>query len=134
MRTRREFPSPVKREAYRRSGGICECHRIPHVFAEPCGRPLGQGNTFYEHVDCDGIGGPPILDNCACLTKTCWKYKTDHFDKPIVADTRRLADRARNIKTVSGRRLPGRRDDPFKMPIGGRHPIDRHTGQPWRGR
>jgi hypothetical protein len=129
--TRREFPSPVKREAYRRSGGICECHLIPHVFDEPCGRPLGQGNTFYEHIICDGADGEPTLDNCACLTKTCWKYKTDHFDKPIVADTKRLTDRARGIKAKSFRPLPGGRDQPFKLSIG-RGPVSRRTGEPWR--
>lgn len=97
-RRRNNFTRETKREAHERSGGICECHLIPHVFASPCGRPLGTGNTFYEHIDPDAICSRNDLDNCAVLTKTCWKLKTDVHDKPLIAKVRRTGDAARGIK------------------------------------
>ena len=133
---RREFPTSVKREAHRRSGGICECHLIPHVFKVFCGQPLGIGNTFYEHIVCDGIDGEPTLDNCAVLTKTCWKYKTDSYDKRVVAKTRRVGDIARNIKAQTFRPLPGTKASGIKKPMRPfAAPVDRRTGEPvGRGR
>ena len=133
---RREFPTSVKREAHKRAKGICECHLIPHVFAVFCGLPLGIGNTFYEHVNPDGNDGPPTLDNCAVLTKTCWKYKTDSYDKRLVAKTRRVGDIARNIRATVYRSLPGTKASGIKKPLRPfSDPIDRRTGQPiGRGR
>ena len=55
MSRRDEFPRSVKLEALERSGGICECHLIPHVFEVFCGLSLGVGNTYFEHVLPDNI-------------------------------------------------------------------------------
>ena len=129
---RREFPTSVKREAHKRAQGICECHRCPHVFAVFCGQPLGIGNTFYEHIVCDGIDGEPTLDNCAVLTKTCWKYKTDSYDKRVVAKTRRVGDIAKGIRRRSS--FAGSRNDWRSKKMDGTV-IDRRTGEPiGRGR
>lgn len=135
-RPRREFPASVKRDAYRRSNGICECHLIPHVFKTPCGRPLGQGNTFYEHIVCDGAGGEPTVENCACLTKTCYTFKTNTYDQGQVADTKRMQDRARGIRPLQFRPLPGTKASGIKKPLAPfSTPLDRRTGQPiGRGR
>lgn len=130
MNTRREFSPTVKRAALKRSRGVCECHRIPRVFEVACGRPLGEGNCFYEHVTADGAGGDPTLDNCAALTKTCWTYKTNQYDKKQVADTKRLADRSRNIRPRVSRPLPGGRHSAVKISIW-RGPVNRRTGEPW---
>jgi hypothetical protein len=124
---RREFPSSVKREAYARSGGYCECGLI--TGGEGCGAKLGPGNLFYEHVTPDWMGGTPTLDNAACLTKTCWSAKTNQYDKPIIGDTRRMRDRHLGIKSVL-QRLPGNRFDPRKKKINGQV-VDRETGEPW---
>lgn len=83
-RPRANFSKETKRLAYVRSKGICECHRIPHVFKVVCGCRLGPGNTFYEHVDPDAISGRSDLDNAAVLTKTCCSYKTSTYDIPTV--------------------------------------------------
>ena len=119
---RREFSNPTKREAYDRSGGICECHRIPGVpglMRGGCGQRLGPGNIFYEHVDPDGKGGAPTLDNCACLTKTCWRIKTDTFDRPVVAKAKRQHDREIGIRRSSGRVMPGSKRSPWKQKLRG---------------
>ena len=109
---RNNFTAATKREAYERSNGICECHLIPHVFKVACGRPLGPGNTFYEHVNPDAICGRNDLDNCAVLTKTCWRIKTDTHDLPVIAKSNRIQDRARGIykpRTITGWRTLGGR-------------------------
>lgn len=129
---RTEFTADTKRQAHARANGICECHRIGHVFAQSCGRPLGDGNTFYEHVDPDRISGRNDLDNCAVLTKTCWKIKTACYDAQVIARVRRREDRARGIRPQPT--LPGARKDPFKIKIAHRKLVDRATGEPWRPR
>ena len=132
MSPRQEFPSSVKREALERSGGICECHLIPNVFKVFCGLPLGVGNTHFEHVIPDNISKDNSISNIACLTKTCWRYKTDHHDLPIIAKAKRNFDTHNGI--VRPRRtLPGGRADPFYFTPGSTQPIDRKTGLPWRG-
>lgn len=91
------FSASVKRQAFERSGGICECHLMPHIFKVACGAALTSGNTFYEHIDPDAMSGRRDLDNCAVLTKTCWKYKTARYDLPVIAKSKRVRDRVRGI-------------------------------------
>lgn len=117
---RREFSKQTKRDADDRAGGICECYRIAGIAgftAEGCGRPLGPANRFYEHIICDGIGGDPTLDNCAVLTKTCWKKKTA-WDQPTVAKAKRLRDAWRGIDG-NGRPFPGSRRDRLQKHVNG---------------
>lgn len=130
MRHRRnEFSAETKRQAFARSGGICECHMIPHVFPQACGRPLSQGNTWYEHIDPDRISGRNDLANCAVLTKTCGRIKSAVYDQVLVARVRKREDRARGIRPAPT--LPGSRRDPFKKTMRGQV-VDRATGEPWR--
>lgn len=130
MRHRRnEFSVETKRQAFARAAGICECHLIPHVFPQACGLPLSAGNTFYEHIILDRICGRNDLDNCAVLTKTCWRLKTASYDLPLVARVRRREDRHHGIRPAPS--LPAARRDPFKKTLAGRV-VDRRTGEPWR--
>ena len=125
--TRNNFTAATKREAYERSAGICECHLIPHVFKAACGRPLGPGNTFYEHIEPDRIGGLNDLDNCAALTKTCWKLKTSTYDRPTIDKSKRVADLARGIRSRS--RLVGSRDSNIRIRMD-RSVVYRDSGKP----
>lgn len=138
--TRHNFSSTTKRAARARSGGVCECRRladagVPGFSAQGCGRPLGAGNTFYEHIDPDAISARNDLDNCAVLSKTCWRLKTASYDLPIIARTARRRDRNDGIKAEHSRPLAGTRRSGIKLPLGFRaRPIDRSTGQPWQPR
>lgn len=119
---RREFSNPVKREARERAGGICECYRVP-MLKRPkgCGQKLGPANTFYEHIVCDFIYGEPTLDNCAVLTKTCWREKTMTFDQPVVAKAKRREDRDSGIDRFTRREpIPGSRNTRFLKRMNGR--------------
>ena len=133
MAKRLEFSTHVQRAALQRAGGICECHRIPHVFEQPCGCPIGPGNTFFEHIIPDGLRKDNSLDNCAVLTKTCWGFKSATYDKPITAKAQRVQDAHYGVEDPWRRRLPGGKDDPYKISMSRRRPVDRRTGEPWRG-
>jgi hypothetical protein len=120
IRRRREFSAATKRESHARSGGICEC----------CGARLGPGNIFYEHINPDAMNGEPSLGNCACLCKTCWRLKTDKYDRPTIAKSNHVRDRFINARLVPFNRIAGGRLDPRKRTMDGRV-IERATGRPW---
>ena len=105
MRSKRNnFSKETKRQAFARACGKCECNRLCLYgvggFSEKgCGQNLGPvGNIFYEHIIVDRAGGKPTLDNCAVLTRTCWKIKTATHDLPLAAKVRRQEDMARGIR------------------------------------
>jgi hypothetical protein len=99
MHRRRKFSTQTKRDAYDRSGGICECHRIPWLERpDGCGVKLVTGAIFYEHIKTDFHSSDNSLDNCAVLSRTCWREKTSEHDQPSIAKTKRLIDSARGIK------------------------------------
>lgn len=128
--TRNNFTAETKRQAYERSQGICECHLIPHVFKVACGRPLGAGNTFYEHIDPDAISCRNDLDNAAVLTKTCWQIKTATYDLPVIASTKRKHDRHRGIRPNQFNPLVGTVASGIKKPMRDfARPVDRRTGR-----
>jgi hypothetical protein len=90
LRRRLEFSAQTKRDAFARSGRVCECHLIPWLRRpDGCGVTLTAGNIFYEHVNPDHIRQDNSLDNCAVLTKTCWSEKTPRYDLPVIAKSRR---------------------------------------------
>jgi 5-methylcytosine-specific restriction protein A len=95
FRARRlEFTAETKRSAFARSGGICECHLIPWLKRpDGCGVRLVAGAIFYEHVIQDAIRPDNSLDNCAVLTRTCWKEKTARIDLPVIAKSNRVRNR-----------------------------------------
>jgi hypothetical protein len=94
MRRRLEFTAETKREAFARSGGICECHSIPWLKrADGCGVRLMAGGIFYEHITPDAIRPDNSLSNCAVLSKTCWREKSYQYDIPLIAKSNRVRDR-----------------------------------------
>lgn len=116
---RREFSKQVRQDALKRSGMFCEAvgsfYGLPE--GQRCNAPLGYGVQF-DHVIADGIGGEPILDNCAAVCMSCHRWKTSHRDTPLVAKVKRVRDKHLGIRKASGS-WPTRRDGPFKSKIGG---------------
>jgi hypothetical protein len=81
---RTEFPQSVRKLAFKR---CCLNGTIPGVpQCENCGIELRSGNIIYEHVQPDGLGGEPTLENCKvfCL-KLCATKKTVEEDNPRMA-------------------------------------------------
>lgn len=95
---RAEFTKPTKREALKRAGGKCEASGA--IFGLDPGRrceaSLGNGVRF-EHVDPDANSKDNSLENCLAVCPVCWRWKTDHYDKPLVAKTLRQQDKHNGI-------------------------------------
>lgn len=126
--TRLNFTTDTQRKALARSKGICECHLIPHVFKVSCGLPLGNANTFFEHINPDGLRKDNSLDNCAVLTRTCWKFKTHRYDQQVVARAKRVSDKNNGIRDPWRQKLPGGRGSFLKKKMNGQVVI-RATGE-----
>ncbi len=77
---RREFPQSVRKAAFKR------CCRNGVPYCEKCGIELVPGNIEYEHLDADGLGGEPLLENCGVWCRSsCSKKKTFTEDNPRMA-------------------------------------------------
>ena len=98
---RREFPARVKVAAYERSGGKCEA----------CKAPLRPGKFAYDHVLPDGLGGAPVIENCAVLCDACHGVKTGRQDVPQIAKMKRQRAKFIGAKPTKFRRPPGIRFD-----------------------
>jgi hypothetical protein len=120
LRRNADFPDKVKDAALDRSGGICECHRVPQLPTYKiggCGCLLGPGNTFIEHIVPRELGGGNDISNAAALSKTCWRLKTDTYDLPTIAEAKRERRAHFGIGTPGKGRSPmrgGRASDETK--------------------
>jgi len=106
---RQEFRSDVCDAAWKRAAGVCECHLLQGIgdfTAEGCGQRLGPvGNIYYEHIVADRAGGRPTLDNCAVLTKACWRIKSK-LDQGAAQKTRDLERMSRGVRAKERRGRP----------------------------
>lgn len=72
------FPDSVVSEAWRRSGGKCECKRTNHGHPGRCGAGLiytargkdTPGGWEAHHINANG---PDVLSNCEILCQPCHK-------------------------------------------------------------
>jgi len=111
---RSEFGKPVKREALKRSGGLCEA--VGAVYGlEPgnrCNAPLSHGVEFDHYPVRAADGGEATLENCAAVCPTCHRHKTSKFDTPMAAKGKRVSDRHLGIRPPSKWQSAGFRKAP----------------------
>lgn len=88
---RNEFPQSVRKAAFRR----CCKNGVPHC--EGCGNELRSGGIFYEHMDPDGLGGEPTLENCQVRCTVCKKSK-DKTDNAIMTKADNVTKSAYGLK------------------------------------
>jgi 5-methylcytosine-specific restriction endonuclease McrA len=107
---RREFSKPVRRDALKRSGMLCEAVGAFYGLDDGarCNASLSYGVQF-DHIIADGIGGEPTLENCAAVCIRCHDYKTARTDTPRVAEMKRQRDKHNGIRLPKGRPMPGTR-------------------------
>jgi cytochrome c553 len=123
---RREFTKAVKREALKRSGGLCEASGPWYGLAagQRCNAPLAHGVQF-DHIILDANSKDNSLENCAAVCLRCHGMKTAKHDTPLAAKTLRQQDAARGIRKppkLKGRSFPKReKPKPDKLPIPDRH-------------
>lgn len=92
MRT--EFTKRTMREAWTRCGKRCEGLLSS---GERCNADLEHKPKHFDHVIPDAIGGPNDLQNCQVLCVPCHKDKTAKIDVPVIAKTKRVADKYQGI-------------------------------------
>jgi hypothetical protein len=84
---RTEFPQSVRKAAFARccregtKPGIPQC--------ENCGNEI-RGTPIYEHVQPDGLGGEPTIENCKVHCRVCADKKTTEEDNPRMAKADRV--------------------------------------------
>ena len=117
---RAEFPRFVKRTAFERSGGFCEAMGKVYGLAPGvrCNAPLMHRVEYDHYPIAAAAGGPGTLENCVAVCRTCHRWKTGHFDRPILAKHKRVRDRHLGIKDdwVS---FPTNRKGPWKRGLNG---------------
>jgi hypothetical protein len=87
---RREFPQKVRKLAFARCCRECKVPGVKNIPGTPqcenCGNVLRAGNIEYEHLDADGLGGEPVLENCGVWCAVpCSSKKTRTEDVPRMA-------------------------------------------------
>lgn len=119
---RHEFSTKTLRQAHVRSGGLCEA--VGAVYGlEPgqrCNAVLDTKGVEFDHYplpagDKDSTG----LDNCVACCPACHKWKTAHYDIPVLAKGKRVSDGYLGIKQ-SRNPLPGSRASGVRKRMSGK--------------
>jgi len=106
---RYEFTKATKRDALKRSGGLCEA--TGEVYGlEPgqrCNAPLSHGVEFDHYPTPATDKGSDTLDNCVSCCRTCHRFKTSRYDVPMQAKGKRIRDKHAGIRPPSRLRSAG---------------------------
>lgn len=96
-KARREFPLKVRKLAFAR---CCKSGTLPGIpQCENCGNQLRAGNIEYEHLDPDGLGGEPTLENCGVWCAVpCSSKKTHTEDNPRMVKADRVLRKTYGLK------------------------------------
>lgn len=118
--SRREFTAETKRQAWKRSGEVCEgngsMYGLPAGMR--CTRDLNRG-VQYDHDDPDVNSKDNSLENCVCLCPPCHLYKTTKRDRPLIAKTNHQSDMRRGIDKPFKQHMPGSKASGWKKPMNG---------------
>lgn len=111
---RAEFSKQTKRDALKRSGGLCEAvgtlYGLPE--GQRCNAPLAYGVEF-DHVILEANSHDNSLKNCAACCKRCNQWKAHKHDTPLAAKTVRQRDK-NSIGRQSRRPMDGSRASRWK--------------------
>lgn len=120
MTMRAEFSKQTKRDALRRSGGLCEALGAMYglAAAQRCNAPLSHGVEF-DHIVLDANSKDNSLENCAAVCIKCHRWKTAKHDTPMAAKTVRMGDRHNGIATRSSNPMPGSRASKWRRKMNG---------------
>lgn len=118
--SRNEFTAQTKRDAWTRSGEVCEAQGAIYGLASGvrCTADLNLG-VHYDHVDPDANSKDASLANCCACCPKCHRWKTSHRDAPLIAKTNHQQDMAQGIKSRSRQPMPGSRDSGWRKPMNG---------------
>ena len=109
---RQEFSMRVRKAAWERANGTCECG---------CDQPFGnhpKERPEYDHRVPAYLGGDNSLENCLCIRVDCHRAKTATEDTPRIVKARR-GEKLRRGLTGPKRKIPGSKGTPFKKRVDG---------------
>jgi len=110
---RREFPQSVRKAAWMRAAGTCECG---------CGQPFDldhpKGCPEYHHRIEAVLGGSNDLENCMCIRRDCHAAITAKDSAPKAAKVRREDKRRLGLQAHKAS-IPGSRESKWKRRIDG---------------
>lgn len=92
---RTEFPLSVKKAAFARA---CKPDGMPKCEAPGCGKVIRAGHLRYEHLQPDGLGGEPTLENCGIWCDVCADKKTFTEDNPRMQKADRVLKQTFDLK------------------------------------
>ncbi len=117
---RREFSKATKREALKRSEGLCEARGEWYGLeaGRRCNALLSYGVQF-DHIDLDANSKDNSLSNCAAVCIKCHDWKTRNRDIPLAAKTQRQQDKERGIRKRTSRPMPGTKASGWKKKLSG---------------
>jgi hypothetical protein len=101
---RTEFPQSVRKAAFARA---CKPDGVPKCEAPGCGKVIRAGHLIFEHVQPDGLGGEPTIDNCKCYCDVCADKKTVEEDNPRMAKADRVLKRSYDLMPAK-QKIPSR--------------------------
>ena len=110
--SRSEFPQSVRKAAYARSGGVCECG---------CGRPFTdhpKERPHYDHALPDFLGGTNDLENCEVLRIDCHQTKTYGRDMPHIVKVRRGEKKRKGLEKRKAK-IPGSKGTGLRKKMNG---------------
>lgn len=120
MTRRYEFSKQVKREALKRSGGLCEA--VGSVYGQPpnqrCNWTLSQGVEFDHYPEPATDEGSNTLENCVACCPSCHHFKTSTYDVPMQAKGKRVSDKHLGIKKPRNP-FPGSKASGWKRKVDG---------------
>ncbi len=119
---RTEFPQSVRKAAFIRCCINGDQKGVPQC--ESCGNVLRSGGIIYEHVQPDGLGGEPTLENCKVHCIVCAHVKTVTEDNPRMQKADRILKASFGLKRKS-RPMPGSRASGWKRKLNGQ--VERRT-------
>ena len=119
--SRNEFTKATKREAWDRSGEVCEA--VGDMYGLPAGERCTADLNFgveYDHIILDANSKDRSLENCCACCPKCHHWKTNNVDKQTAAKTRNQQDHQRGIQETQWRRpMPGSRKSGFRKRMNG---------------
>lgn len=112
---RTEFPQAIKKAAFARS---CKPDGIPKCEAKGCGKVIRAGHLIFEHLQPDGLGGEPTMENIAVYCDVCADKKTLTEDNPRMQKADRVLKATFGMKS-KGRPMPGSRASGLRKRMNG---------------
>ena len=87
---------------------------------------LRAGNIIYEHVQPDGLGGEPTLENCKVHCRNCADVKTFKEDNPRMAKADRVLKKTYGI-TPTRKKIQSRGFEKRPPQRTASRPVERRT-------